>query len=75
VILGFIHHSHGQLLCLLLPKLHQFPALGCLFVLNEFKTAADVPLFATLNAVTLDVGRDNLVIEALLIHFVDVVHL
>jgi len=72
VFLGLLKRGHGVLVLSL--HLHKLTALRGLLVLQGLRSPLQVFL-AAFNAITLDVGRDNLVIEALLVHLIDVVHL
>ena len=72
VFLGLLKRGHGVLVLPL--HLHQLPALRGLLVLQGLRSPLQVFL-AAFHAIALDVGRDDLVIEALLVHLIDVVHL
>ena len=72
VFLGLLERSHGVLMLAL--QLHQLAALRGFLILQGLGGALHVFL-AAFHPVTLDVGGDDLVIETLLIHLIDVVHL
>ena len=72
VFLGLLKRGHGVLLLPL--HLHQLPPLRDLLFLQGLRGALLVFL-AEFHPIALNVGRDDLVIEALLVHLIDVVHL
>lgn len=72
VFLGLLERGHGVLVLPL--YLHQLPALCGLFILEGLRSPLQIFL-AAFHSIALDVGIDYLVIEALLVHLIDVVHL
>ena len=72
VFLGLLKRGHGVLVLPL--HLHQLPALRGLLVFQGLRGALQVFL-AAFHPIALNVGSDDLVIEALLVHLIDVVHL
>jgi hypothetical protein len=72
MFLGLLKRGHGVLMLPL--HLHQLPAFRGLLVLEGLRSPLQVFL-AAFHPIALDVGRDDLVIEALLVHLIDVIHL
>lgn len=72
VFLGLLKCGHGMLMLTL--QLHQLPALRGLLILQGLGSPLQVFL-AAFHPIALDVGGDDLVIETLLVHLIDVVHL
>jgi hypothetical protein len=72
VFFGLLERSHGVLMLPL--QLHQLAALRGLLILQGLGGPLYVFL-AAFHPIALDVGGDDLVIETLLIHLIDVVHL